>query len=217
MTQQQQASSVTSILQHGLQAGKTRIGWIGTGVMGISMVQHVMRAAITSTPDGAPQQQQAAADAGKLYPTSIYTRTAGKAQPALDAGATLVQSVAEVGSNSDIVFTMVGYPSDVRAVYYGFVDESGQRVPGLLDTLARGSVVVDMTTSEPSLAQEIAHDAAARGIYALDAPVSGGDVGAKEAKLSIMVGGEIEVMYAVLPLFQAMGKNITYKYVVAST
>lgn len=181
------------ITDHGLLSGVTRIGWIGTGVMGSSMVQHVMHS------------MQNENKTSKLLPTYIYTRTPSKAQAVVDAGATLCNSVAEVAQNSDIVFTMLGFPTDVQQVYYGD-SENG----GILDNLGSSGIVVDMTTSEPTMAKQIATDAKQRNIYSLDAPVSGGDIGAREGKLSIMIGGEQQIMYAVLPLFQAMGKNITY-------
>lgn len=194
---QPQPSVANPITSKGIVSGTTRIGWIGTGVMGNSMLQHVMRALINTDNEKNPSSVP--------FPTYVYTRTAEKAQPAVSAGAVLCNSVADVARNSDIVFTMLGYPSDVRQVYYGDAEH-----PGLLQSIGGGGILVDMTTSEPSLAQQIASDASKLNIYTMDAPVSGGDVGAKEAKLSIMIGGEQSVMYSVLPLFQSMGKNITY-------
>jgi 3-hydroxyisobutyrate dehydrogenase len=171
-----------------LLPGRTRIGWIGIGVMGSSMCAHILKAA-------SPQ-----------YPTSVYNRTASKAAPLQALGAVWVGSPEEVADASDIVFSIVGYPADVRSVYLG--DGSGQR-EGVLARLRPGAVIVDLTTSEPSLAVEIARAAAAKGIAALDAPVSGGDVGARNATLSIMVGcDDVAAFDAVLPLLQCMGKNI---------
>jgi 3-hydroxyisobutyrate dehydrogenase len=160
----------------------TRIGWIGTGVMGASMCGHLI-------------------DAG--YPTTVYSRTRERAQPLLDKGATWADTPAAVAASSDVIFTMVGYPADVREVILG--------ENGVLAGAANGSVVVDMSTSEPSLAVEIADVAIQQYIESLDAPVSGGDVGARNATLSIMVGGEAETVEAVRPLFDVMGKTISHQ------
>jgi 3-hydroxyisobutyrate dehydrogenase len=162
--------------------GKTRIGWIGTGVMGSSMCGHLLRAG---------------------FSTTVYNRTSAKAQSLVDAGATLVGSPAEVAAAAEVIFTIVGYPRDVREVILGEA--------GVLTTARPGSIVVDMTTTEPSLAQEIFRSAAARGVHAVDAPVSGGDIGAREARLSIMIGGEREIVDRLAPLWQAMGKTIVYQ------
>ena len=136
-----------------------------------------------------------------------FNRTAAKAAPLEALGAVLVNSPEEVAAQSDVVFSIVGFPADVRAVYLG--DGSDQH-RGVLAHLRPGSVVVDMTTSEPSLAADIAQAAAAKGLAAFDAPVSGGDVGARNATLSIMVGGSDDAAFnAVLPLLQCMGKSIT--------
>src|SRR5262245_51032333 len=135
-----------------------RIGWIGTGVMGLSMCGHVM---------------------AKGYPTTIFSRTRSRAQPLLDKGATWADTPAAVTERSDIVFTIVGLPSDVREVYQG----DG----GILGAARPGTIFVDMTTTEPSLSREIHASAKAKGATAIDAPVSGGDVGARNATLSIMV------------------------------
>lgn len=118
----------------------------------------------------------------------------------MSKGAKVVDTPAEVGLHSDIVFTMVGYPTDVREVILG--------KEGVLSTLKPGSIIIDMTTSEPSLAVEIAQSASTKNIFTLDAPVSGGDIGAREARLSIMVGGDDKIYNAVMPLFTIMGKNI---------
>lgn len=161
------------------QPGKTRIGWIGTGVMGRWMCQHVMNAG---------------------YNATVYNRSADKAQPLLQAGAKLALTPRQVAEQSDIVFAIVGYPRDVRDVFLG--------ENGALSGAKPGTILVDMTTSDPTLAREIEAAAGRQGVGALDAPVSGGDIGAKEARLSIMVGGEEPVFEAVKPLFEAMGKTI---------
>jgi 3-hydroxyisobutyrate dehydrogenase len=140
------------------------------------------------------------------YPTVVYNRTATKTQALVELGAKVVDSPEAVADDCDVLFTIVGYPHDVRAVYLG--DGTSQH-QGVLSRLRPGAVLIDMTTSEPTLAVEIARVAAEKGIGALDAPVSGGDVGAKNATLSIMVGGEEGTYQTVLPLLQAMGKNIT--------
>jgi 3-hydroxyisobutyrate dehydrogenase len=163
-------------------AGATRIGWIGTGVMGISMCGHLI-------------------DAG--YGATVYSRTRERAQPLLDKGAAWADTPAAVAAASDVVFTMVGYPADVREVILG--------EQGVLAGAADGSVIVDMTTSEPSLAAEIAVVATRQQIACLDAPVSGGDIGARNATLSIMVGGDTETVAAVRPLLEAMGKTIIHQ------
>lgn len=160
----------------------TRIGWIGLGVMGASMCGHLV-------------------DAG--YRTSVYTRTRSKAEPVLGRGAQWRDSPRAVAADSDVVFSIVGFPRDVREVLLG--------EDGALPGLSSGGVLVDMTTSEPSLAVEIAEAAKAVGVHAIDAPVSGGDIGAREARLSIMIGGESEAVDAVRPCFEAMGKTIVHQ------
>jgi 3-hydroxyisobutyrate dehydrogenase len=159
----------------------TRIGWIGTGVMGRSMVRHMVNAG---------------------YRTTVYSRTREKAQDVLDAGAGWAETPRTVADASDVVFTMVGFPSDVRDVYFG--------EQGLLGGARSGSVFVDMTTTEPSLAVEIYRRARQAGATSVDAPVSGGDVGARNQTLSIMVGGDGEAVAAVMPLLQILGKNIVH-------
>lgn len=161
------------------QASPARIGWIGTGVMGVSMCGHLMAAG---------------------HPATVFNRTRAKAQPLLDRGAAWADSPRAVAEASDIVFTIVGYPEDVRRVYF--------EADGVLAGLRPGCVAVDMTTTSPSLAVEIFRAAQAQGASALDAPVSGGDVGAKNAALSIMVGGEPEAFERVRPLFEKMGRII---------
>ncbi len=164
------------------QPGKTRIGWIGTGVMGASMCGHLLNAG---------------------YSATVFNRTRAKAQPLIDAGAAWAESPKAVAAASDVVFTIVGYPRDVRAVVLG--------VEGVLAGCRPGSILVDMTTSEPSLAAEIAEAATEKGTAGIDAPVSGGDVGAREARLSIMVGGEAAAVAAVMPCLEAMGRTIVHQ------
>lgn len=159
-----------------------KIGWIGTGVMGISMVGHLI-------------------DQG--YQATVYNRTKDKAQPAIDKGATWADTPKAVAEQSDIIFTIVGFPKDVEEVYFG---ESG-----ILKGVKEGSLVVDMTTTKPSLAEKIYEEAKKKGVSTIDAPVSGGDVGAKNGTLSIMVGGDKESVDAIMPLFEIMGKNIIYE------
>ncbi len=162
--------------------GQTRIGWIGTGVMGVSMCGHLI---------------------GRGYSLTVHNRTRTKAQPLLDRGARWANSPAEVTEHSDVVFTMLGFPQDVHEVY--FADR------GILSAARPGVVMIDMTTTKPSLSSQIAAAAQSKGAFALDAPVSGGDVGAKNATLSIMVGGDRDVFEHVLLLFEVMGKNIVYQ------
>jgi len=158
------------------------IGFIGIGVMGRSMVGHLM-------------------DAG--YEMHIFTRTKTRAQELSDRGAIWHDDVAGVAAAAEVIFTIVGFPPDVEEVYLG--------ENGILANAATGSYLVDMTTSSPALAVLIAEKAAEKGCHVLDAPVSGGDKGAREATLSIMVGGEREAFESVLPLFKLMGRNIIYQ------
>lgn len=162
--------------------GVTRVGWIGTGVMGSSMVGHLMTAG---------------------YSATVYTRSQAKAEPLVARGAKWANSPKAVAEQSDVVFSIVGFPSDVREVMLG--------ENGALAGSKSGNVLVDMTTSEPSLAVEIFNAAKPRGVHSVDAPVSGGDVGAKNAALSIMIGGEKDVVEALQPLFGAMGKTIVHQ------
>jgi 3-hydroxyisobutyrate dehydrogenase len=161
---------------------RTTVGWIGTGLMGTSMCRHLI-------------------DQG--FPATVTTRTESKADGLLAAGATWADTPAAVAAASDVVFTMVGTPADVRDVMYG--------EQGLLDAARPATIVVDMTTSEPSLAIEIAAAAGARGVAALDAPVSGGDVGARAGTLSIMVGGDRQAFEAALPCLETMGATIVHQ------
>jgi 3-hydroxyisobutyrate dehydrogenase len=160
----------------------TTIGWIGTGVMGKSMCGHLIRAGFRSV---------------------VYNRTAAKAQDLVAAGARLAKSPAEVAEQADVIFTIVGYPRDVREITLG--------KNGTLAAASAGKVLVDMTTSEPSLAQEIYAAAREKSVHAVDAPVSGGDIGAREARLSIMIGGDAEIVQGLMPCWQAMGKTIVHQ------
>lgn len=162
--------------------GKTKIGWIGTGVMGSSMCGHLIK---------------------KGFEATVYTRSREKAQQLVDQGATWVDSPKAVAEASDVIFAIVGFPQDVREVFLG--------EQGALAGSKAGNILVDMTTSEPSLAVEIAETAKSKGVFSVDAPVSGGDVGAKEARLSIMIGGEKEVVDALNPAWEAMGKTIVHQ------
>jgi 3-hydroxyisobutyrate dehydrogenase len=137
---------------------------------------------------------------GAGYQVTVSSRTPSKANDLLDSGATWAETPSDVAKVSDVVFTMLGYPSDVREVVLGPI--------GILSGANEGSVIVDMSTSEPALAVQIAQAASQRGVLSLDAPVSGGDVGAKNATLSIMVGGAADVVAAMLPCFQVMGSTI---------
>jgi 3-hydroxyisobutyrate dehydrogenase len=136
------------------------------------------------------------------YPMQVFNRTQGKADELVALGATRSPSPTDVAANSDIVITMVGYPSDVEEIYLG--------EDGLIARARDGAILIDMTTSSPELAVRIAQAAAERGLKALDAPVSGGDVGAKSGKLAIMLGGDAEALDAVRPILERMGTNIAH-------
>lgn len=156
--------------------GSTRIGWIGLGVMGASMASNLLEAG---------------------YELTAYTRTPASAAPLLDKGAAWAESPAEVARASDVTISIVGYPADVREVILGSA--------GVLEGASEGTTIVDMTTSEPSLAIEIAEAATKRGVPAIDAPVSGGDVGARDGRLSIMVGGDAAAVAALHPIWDVLG------------
>lgn len=162
--------------------GKTRIGWIGTGVMGSSMCGHLI---------------------DKGFSATVYSRTRAKAEALIAKGAAWAETPQAVAEQSDVIFSIVGFPSDVREVMLG--------EQGALAGCQAGNVLVDMTTSQPSLAVEIAEVAQARSVHSVDAPVSGGDVGAREARLSIMIGGDREVVEALQPCWEAMGKTIVHQ------
>jgi 3-hydroxyisobutyrate dehydrogenase len=161
---------------------KAKVGFVGTGVMGKSIVKHLLSAG---------------------HEVSIYTRTKEKAQDLLDLGAKWAESPGDVAAQVDVVFTMVGYPSDVEEVYYGKT--------GIFENGNSNLIVIDLTTSTPTLAIELYKKAQSIGMSSLDAPVSGGDVGAKSGVLSIMVGGDKEVFDKIQPLFSLFGKNVVYQ------
>ena len=162
--------------------GSTRIGWIGTGVMGASMCGHLV---------------------DKGFQATLYTRSREKAEPLLEKGAAWADSPRQVAEQSDVIFSIVGFPRDVRAVMLA--------EDGALAGCQEGNILVDMTTSEPSLAVEIYEAAGARGVHSVDAPVSGGDVGATNGTLSIMIGGDQDIVEALQPCWEAMGQTIVYQ------
>jgi 3-hydroxyisobutyrate dehydrogenase len=165
-----------------ISPGVTRIGWIGTGVMGSSMVGHLISAG---------------------YSATVYSRSKSKAEPLISRGAQWAETPKKVAEQSDVVFSIVGFPSDVREVVLGS--------EGALAGSKPGTILVDMTTSEPSLAVEIHQTALSKGVLSVDAPVSGGDIGAKNATLSIMIGGDKEVVDSLQPLFLTMGKTLVHQ------
>lgn len=158
---------------------KATIGFIGTGVMGKSMAQHLLNAG---------------------HPLHVYNRTKEKAASLIESGAIWEDSVASLAKHVDVVITIIGAPKDVEEVYFG--------ADGLIENVKPGTYLIDMTTSSPKLAQQIYSAAKEKDLYALDAPVSGGDVGAQQAKLAIMVGGDQAAFAEMLPIFQVMGENI---------
>lgn len=157
------------------------VAFVGTGVMGASMAGHLL-------------------DAG--FPLVVHNRTREKAEPLLDKGAEWADSAGAAAARADITITIVGYPHDVEQVYLG--------PAGIVDEAPVGALLIDMTTSTPTLAVRIAQAAAARGLVALDAPVSGGDVGARNATLTIMAGGDRAGFERALPLFEVMGKTYSH-------
>ena len=158
-----------------------RIGFIGTGIMGSAMAGHLM-------------------DAG--YEVSVYNRTKSKADKLIERGAKWCNTPGECAKNQDIVITIVGYPKDVEQVYLG--------EDGIIANAKSGAYVIDMTTSSPILAEKIYNAANAKGVHAVDAPVTGGDTGAKNATLTIFVGGDETAFDALKPMFDVIGKNIVY-------
>jgi len=158
---------------------KTRVGFIGLGIMGRSMAGHLNTAG---------------------HALHVFNRTQARAEPLVAAGAVWHDTPGAVAAAADVVITMVGYPHDVEAIYLG--------AGGIVERAPHGAVLVDMTTSSPELARRIAEAAAAKGVAALDAPVSGGEGGARDARLSIMVGGDAAAFERVLPLLRLMGSNV---------
>jgi 3-hydroxyisobutyrate dehydrogenase len=159
---------------------KARIGFVGLGIMGQSMAGHLLAAG---------------------HPLRVYNRSRDKASALVERGAVWCDTPAAAATGCDVVITMVGYPRDVEEVWLG--------ADGIL-TQARDALLIDMTTSSPELGQRLAGEAARRGCRALDAPVSGGDIGAREARLSIMVGGDAVAFAQALPILQLMGKTIVH-------
>lgn len=159
--------------------GSTVVGFIGTGVMGKSMASHIM---------------------GGGFKLHVYNRTKSKTDELVQKGAVWESSAGEIAKKCDVIIAIVGFPNDVEEVFLG--------KQGLIENAKRGSIIIDMTTSRPDLAERIYRAAKEKGIAALDAPVSGGDRGAREARLSIMVGGDKETFDAVQPIFGRMGTSV---------
>lgn len=164
-----------------IQSNKV-IGFIGLGVMGKSMAANLLKAG---------------------FEVFVYTRTKDKASELLLQGAKWASAPKEIAQKANVIISMVGYPSDVEEIYLG--------KNGLIENGKQGTHLIDMTTSTPSLAVKIAEEAKKRGMESLDAPVSGGDIGARDAKLTIMVGGSSEAFEAVLPIFDIIGSNVVHQ------
>ncbi|MFD1031150.1 NAD(P)-dependent oxidoreductase [Metaplanococcus flavidus] len=159
-----------------------KVGFIGTGVMGSSLVKHLLEGG---------------------HEVSIFTRTAAKAEDLLEAGAQWKESPKLLAQDAEVIFTMVGYPIDVEQIYFG--------EEGIINNAKKGTVLIDLTTSKPELAQKIYDASRQKGLSSLDAPVSGGDVGARNGLLSIMVGGEEETFKQMQPLLDLFGGNIVHQ------
>ncbi len=160
----------------------TKIGWIGTGVMGRSMCMHILK---------------------EGYETLVYNRTKDKADGLIEAGAKWVDNPKDLAKEADVIFTIVGFPKDVREVYIG--------ENGIISGLDKGKITVDMTTTEPSLSIEIYENAKDMVATSVDAPVSGGDIGAQQGTLSIMIGGDKDTVEHIMPLLNRMGENVVYQ------
>ena len=158
------------------------IGFIGIGVMGKHMVRNLMK---------------------NNYEVSIYSRTKSKAKEVIEEGAIWCDDIKSCVNNKDVVITIVGYPKDVEEVYFG--------ENGIIENSNKGTILIDMTTTSPKLSERIYEEGMKKGLLALDAPVSGGDIGAKNGTLSIMVGGDEEVFAKALDVLKAMGTNIIYE------
>ena len=158
-----------------------KIGFIGVGVMGKSMVRNLMK---------------------KGFEVEIYARNKDKVTDVLEEGAVFVDEIRKLSQQNDFIITIVGFPSDVRSVYF---DEDK-----ILKNAKAGTILIDMTTSSPSLAVEINDKAKEYGIYSMDCPVTGGDIGAKEGTLTIFAGGDFEIYEKILPILQALGTTIVY-------
>jgi 3-hydroxyisobutyrate dehydrogenase len=161
---------------------ETIVGFIGLGVMGKSMAKNLLHAG---------------------YPLMVYNRTKEKARELMDLGAEWVDTPKCMASQAHIIITMVGYPSDVEELYL--------KEDGLIANCRKDTYLIDMTTSTPSLSKRIFTLSSKRGIHALDAPVSGGDLGAREGRLSIMVGGDFSAYEKMVPIFEVLGTNIIYQ------
>lgn len=159
-----------------------KIGFVGVGIMGKSMVRNLMKAG---------------------YELHIYARTKSKVEDVISEGAVYHDTVGDCASNVDVMISIVGYPKDVEEVYFG--------ENGILNSAKEGTYVIDMTTSSPKLAKKIYDAAKEKGLHAMDAPVTGGDTGAKNGTLSILVGGDKEDYEACHKVFEAMGTNINYE------
>ena len=159
-----------------------KIGFVGVGIMGKSMVRNLMKAG---------------------YELHIYARTKSKVEDVISEGAVYHDTVGECASDVDVMISIVGYPKDVEEVYFG--------EKGILNSAKEGTYVIDMTTSSPKLAKKIYDAAKEKGLHAMDAPVTGGDTGAKNGTLSILVGGDKEDYEACHKVFEAMGTNINYE------
>ena len=158
------------------------IGWIGTGIMGAPMAKHLLNAG---------------------YKVNVYNRTKEKATELIDMGCTWFDTPKELAANSDVIVTIIGFPKDVEECYFG--------EQGIFNGIKPGTILIDMTTTKPSLAIKISEEAGKVGAEFIDAPVSGGQVGAVNGTLSIMIGGKKEVVDSVLPIFEAFGKNMVYQ------
>lgn len=159
-----------------------KIGFIGVGIMGKSMIRNLMKAG---------------------FEVAVYNRTKEKAKDVVEEGAVWCDSVAECAAGRDAVISIVGYPKDVEEVYFG--------EHGIMESADKGTYIIDMTTTSPKLAVRIAEEGEKAGLHPLDAPVTGGDTGAKAGTLTILVGGKKDDFDACLPVFEAMGKNIDYE------
>ena len=159
-----------------------KIGWIGTGLMGNPMAKHLINAG---------------------YKLNVFNRSRQKAEELIKMGATWLDTPTDIAADSEVIVTMIGFPKDVEEVYFG--------EQGIFKKLKQGTILIDMTTTKPSLAVKISEEAANVGVEFIDAPVSGGQVGAINGTLSIMIGGKKEVVDAVIPLFEVFGKNMVYQ------
>lgn len=182
----QESAPASALSSSVIVPGETKIGWIGTGVMGAAMCSNLLAAG---------------------FGLAVHSRTKSKAEALLEQGADWCDTPAEIAEQSDVIVTMLGYPADVRAIVLGDEESQDGGLSGLLSHCSGGEVLVDMTTSEPALAAEIAERAAAKGVASIDAPVSGGDVGARNGTLSIMIGGDAEAVARLKPFWEVLGSK----------